>query len=228
MPSFKTLAFIATFAFATFAGASPMPAPCASIGNCTPAPPPPPPSPCSTGTCNPKPLPDIFGNCHSALEPLTKQLIDLKLGLGVDIKAKVTPIITNIKAVIKIAIDDVNACAGHSQTTILTVGAKVWAVVDVAALIGKVLVLLFGAFGKLISTCGILRYKIILPLLVEVAAQISVLLDVTFKLVPGISGSIIAHIAGVLNVILFLNVGSLLKCLNLTAALGLNLGLGLF
>ncbi|KAL0960691.1 hypothetical protein HGRIS_014929 [Hohenbuehelia grisea] len=223
MPSFKTLSVIATFCFAAFAGATPMPAPCASIGNCNPTPPPPPPT-CSTSTCNPKPLPDIIKDCHQSLTPLCSKLSTaINLKIGVDLGVQIKPIIEEIKVVLKVAIDEAKACTGHPTKAILTVTVK-----ELSVLISKLLVLIFGSIGAVISTCGVVRVKVVLPLLVEVAAQVAILLEVVLGLVGGLVVGIIPGIAGVLQVILFLNVGSLLKCLNLKAILGINLGLGIF
>ncbi|KAL0948307.1 hypothetical protein HGRIS_014961 [Hohenbuehelia grisea] len=220
MPSFKTLSMIATFAFAAFAGATPMPAPCAAIGNCNTTPPPP---TCSTGPCHPKPLPDVIKDCHTSLTPLCSKLSTaINLKIGVDLKAQILPIINEIKVVLKVAIDEAKACTGHPTPAILTVTVK-----ELGELISKLLVLIFGSIGAVISTCGIVRVKVILPLLVEVAALVATLLEVVLGLVGGLVVSILPGIAGVLQVILFLNVGSLLKCLNLKAVLGINLGLGI-
>ncbi|KAL0956724.1 hypothetical protein HGRIS_002846 [Hohenbuehelia grisea] len=206
MPSFKTLSLIATFAFAAFTGASPMPTSELAIRTA------------------PKPLPQVIQDCHGSLKPLTAKLTAaVGVNVGLDL-AVITPIIADIKVVLNVAIRDAKACVGRPKKEILTLGVRVFAALDIAKILGALLVDLFAAIGIVLQVALKVNNTACVSLLRELGELIAVLLTVVLDLVGGLlAGLLLPLIAGVLHIVISLNVGGLLKCLGL----GLNLGLGI-
>ncbi|KAL0949099.1 hypothetical protein HGRIS_014946 [Hohenbuehelia grisea] len=214
MPSFKTLSLIAISAFAAFTGASPTPAPAADL----------------IARGGYKPVPQTLQECHTALQPTCASLvasINVKDDVKLDVQIK--PVIVQIKAILEAAIADVKAVKATVGITVgaaLTFGGKVYAAIDLAKIICDILVTVFGALALVLRTVGILKAHIVAPLLCEVAELIAVLLTELFGFVTDLSVCLIPLVLALPQVvvtIVFLNVKSLIGCLNISVVAGLGL-----
>ncbi|KAL0958900.1 hypothetical protein HGRIS_014218 [Hohenbuehelia grisea] len=201
MMSFKTLSLIATVAFAAFTSASPMPAPA-------------PVAELAMRGGGYTPLPVILDNCHKSLIPLALDLkasIDLKSKVALDVQIKAS--VLNIKAVIKVAIDAVNACKANSSDKCRSHNGVPYVVKDIALLVKLILNVVFTAIWDVMCLVGILKVHLIRPLLCTIADLVADLLVLVFGLVDGLLFAVLAIIGQVAGIILTLGSTKLIGCL---------------
>ncbi|KAL0948646.1 hypothetical protein HGRIS_014957 [Hohenbuehelia grisea] len=209
MPSFKALSLIASFAFAAFTVATPMPAPApfaelAVRGDY-------------------KPVPQILEECHSALIPLAVDLevaVDLKK-TDIEIKAAIEVVVTKIKTVIDISIKEGEKCKGQKEDDYLYHGGKKWTVKEIAVLLCSILELIFFAIFKVLKLLTVLKHYLVLGLFKDICVLVAVLLKLLFLLVTGLLAELLPLIlvvkvavgCSVASIIVFLGCIDLIVCL---------------
>ncbi|EIM79660.1 uncharacterized protein STEHIDRAFT_173009 [Stereum hirsutum FP-91666 SS1] len=233
MPSFASIATFATLALGALVSAAPA-APTPNVGVPTapvstpsvppvaPAPPAPTPSvpPMSSfeQRDDVKSFAAIFVELQVSLVPVVAELNYIVTDNCTS--DALTPIITDVTNVISAAVTDLNALVGQSAAVILVNvdGTAQLALADVAKLVADVLNLVFSAVGHVLGLANVdisVVVSVCAPLGEIIASLLNVVVSLVGALLGDVLGALLPLIGGLTNVIVNLNVATLLSILNL-------------
>ncbi|KAJ8502779.1 hypothetical protein ONZ45_g11447 [Pleurotus djamor] len=158
-------------------------------------------------------LPTILLDVKAKVAPVCAKLSAL---VSADITVEVVaPLCKQISDIVIGATAEVKLLVGQPSDALLRVDGKVFALVDLANLLGELLCLVFGALAVVIKVCATVKLTVILPILTAVGLLVADLCAAIFLCVPGLVALVLGVICKIIPALFHLRLYAFISLLGL-------------
>jgi len=162
-----------------------------------------------------KSIPDILVAATAELGTVVLKLtqaISVQTAIDVDL---VISLVTQIKVILLGVLSDIQAVVAAGITTVLLLEGEVITVLHLAQIIAALLILVFKALAAVLAAvAGV--HAVVLALVLEIAGVLAQILTIVFGLVAGLLSALVPLLAEITEILISLQVVSLLKVLNIS------------
>jgi len=204
MRSFN-LSFLATFAFAAFSAATPIPITADVSTRST-----------SNGTVDLSTVPAILTYVNSQLSPIQDELQSLVGVQNIDVLSVVQPQLSKVQVILSNAVSDIQAIAQNPTAGVLTVSGQVVTLTDVANLGCTFISLVTTILTLARSLVGSTNIAAIQFVVVAIGSLFTTILTIGFPLVSGLVAALVPLLGGLVTTLTSLGFSQVLQIFSIS------------